>query len=213
MLRSIGVLLLSLFMAGSRAQAAGAEDTLLVFGDSLSAGYGLELGQGWANHLQQRLATGGYGQRVVNASVSGETTSGGRSRLPRALAQHHPTLVILELGANDGLRGLPLATVRENLAAMIDLVKSSKAQVLLVGVELPPNYGPAYTGAFRKLFADLARQRHVALVPFLMEGVALDARLMQADGLHPNAAGQPRLLDNVWGALLPLLGRQARSAT
>jgi acyl-CoA thioesterase-1 len=213
MLRSIGVLLLSLIIAWSRAQAAGADNTLLVFGDSLSAGYGLEPGQGWASLLQQRLDMRGYGQRVVNASVSGETTSGGRSRLPRALAQHRPTIVILELGANDGLRGLPLATARENLAAMIDLIKASKARVLLVGVELPPNYGPAYTGGFRRLYAELARQRRVAIVPFLMEGVALDGRLMQADGLHPNAAGQPRLLDNVWNALLPLLGRQAKSAT
>ena len=200
-------------MAWSRAQAAGADDALLVFGDSLSAGYGLAPDQGWASLLQQRLATRGYGQRVVNASVSGETTSGGRSRLPRALDQHHPAVVILELGANDGLRGLPLATASANLGAMIDVIKASKAQVLLVGVELPPNYGPAYTSAFRRMYADLARQHHVALVPFLMEGVALDPRLMQADGLHPNAAGQPRLLDTVWKALQPLLGRPAKSAT
>jgi len=200
-------------MAWSRAQAAGADDTLLVFGDSLSAGYGLAPDQGWASLLQPWLASRGYGQRVVNASVSGETTSGGRSRLPRALDQHHPAVVILELGANDGLRGLPLATASANLGAMIDVIKASKAQVLLVGVELPPNYGPAYTSAFRRMYADLARQHHVALVPFLMEGVALDPRLMQADGLHPNAAGQPRLLDTVWKALQPLLGRPAKSAT
>jgi len=200
-------------MAWSRAQAAGADDTLLVFGDSLSAGYGLAPDQGWASLLQPWLASRGYGQRVVNASVSGETTSGGRSRLPRALDQHHPAVVILELGANDGLRGLPLATASANLGAMIDVIKASKAQVLLVGVELPPNYGPAYTSAFRRMYAELARQHHVALVPFLMEGVALDPRLMQADGLHPNAAGQPRLLDTVWKALQPLLGRPAKSAT
>ena len=200
-------------MAWSRAQAAGADNALLVFGDSLSAGYGLAPDQGWASLLQPWLASRGYGQRVVNASVSGETTSGGRSRLPRALDQHHPAVVILELGANDGLRGLPLATASANLGAMIDVIKASKAQVLLVGVELPPNYGPAYTSAFRRMYADLARQHHVALVPFLMEGVALDPRLMQADGLHPNAAGQPRLLDIVWKALQPLLGRPAKSAT
>jgi len=200
-------------MAWSRAQAAGADDTLLVFGDSLSAGYGLAPDQGWASLLQLRLASRGYGQRVVNASVSGETTSGGRSRLPRALDQHHPAVVILEMGANDGLRGLPLATASANLGAMIDAIKATKAQVLLVGVELPPNYGPAYTSAFRKMYADLARQHHVALVPFLMEGVALDPRLMRADGLHPNAAGQPRLLDTVWKALQPLLGRPAKTAT
>ena len=200
-------------MAWSRAQAAGADNALLVFGDSLSAGYGLAPEQGWASLLQPWLASRGYGQRVVNASVSGETTSGGRSRLPRALDQHHPAVVILELGANDGLRGLPLATASANLGAMIDVIKASKAQVLLVGVELPPNYGPAYTSAFRRMYAELARQHHVALVPFLMEGVALDPRLMQADGLHPNAAGQPRLLDTVWKALQPLLGRPAKTAT
>jgi acyl-CoA thioesterase I len=213
MLRSIGVLLLSLFMAWSGAQAAGLDGTVLVFGDSLSAGYGLAPDQGWASLLQPRLVSRGYGQRVVNASVSGETTSGGRSRLPRALTQHHPDIVILELGANDGLRGLPLATASANLGEMIDAIKASGARVLLVGVELPPNYGPAYTGAFRRMYADLAREHRVALVPFLMEGVALDGRLMQADGLHPNAAGQPRLLDTVWKALQPLLAVKPKPAT
>jgi acyl-CoA thioesterase-1 len=205
-LRSIGVLLFSLVLTWSRAQAAGAtEGTLLVFGDSLSAAYGLDSGQGWVSLLQQRLSSGGYGLKVVNASVSGETTSGGRSRLPRALDQHRPSLVVLELGANDGLRGLPLAAARDNLGAMIDTIKARKARVLLVGVQLPPNYGALYTTRFRDLYAGLAREKQVALVPFLMEGVALDASLMQADGLHPNAAGQPRLLDTVWKTLKPLL--------
>jgi len=176
-----------------------------VFGDSLSAAYGLDAGQGWVNLLQQRLTKAGYGLKVVNASVSGETTSGGRNRLPRALEQHHPRIVILELGANDGLRGLPLPAARDNLAAMISAIKAQKARALLVGVQLPPNYGPAYTTRFRDLYTNLAREQKTALVPFLMEGVALDASLMQADGLHPNAAGQPRLLDNVWKALKPLL--------
>jgi acyl-CoA thioesterase-1 len=144
---------------------------------------------------------------VVNASVSGETTSGGSSRFGRALEQHHPAVVILELGANDGLRGLPLAAARANLAAMIQACLKAKARVLLVGVQLPPNYGPAYTTRFRDLFGALAAEHKVALVPFLMEGVALQDTLMQADGLHPNAAGQPRLLDNVWRQLKPLLGR------
>jgi acyl-CoA thioesterase-1 len=205
-LRSIGVLLLSLFLAWSRAQAAGAaESTLLVFGDSLSAAYGLDAGKGWTTLLQQRLTSSGYGLKVVNASVSGETTSGGRNRLSRALDQHHPRIVILELGANDGLRGLPLTAARDNLAAMITAIKARNARVLLVGVQLPPNYGPAYTTRFREMYAGLAHEHRTALVPFLMEGVALDATLMQADGLHPNAAGQPRLLDNVWKALKPLL--------
>ncbi|MEY4760973.1 MAG: hypothetical protein RLZZ200_829 [Pseudomonadota bacterium] len=142
---------------------------------------------------------------MVNASVSGETTSGGKNRLPRALDQHRPAIVILELGANDGLRGLPLAAARDNLSAMIKAAKAVRARVLLVGVQLPPNYGPAYTSRFRELFAGLAREHGTALVPFLMDGVALNPTLMQADGLHPNAAGQPRLLDNVWKALKPLL--------
>ncbi len=142
---------------------------------------------------------------MVNASVSGETTSGGKNRLARALDKHKPAIVILELGANDGLRGLPLPAARENLGAMVRAAKDRKARVLLVGVQLPPNYGAAYTTRFRDLYVALAREHRTALVPFLMEGVALDASLMQADGLHPNAAGQPRLLDNVWTALKPLL--------
>ena len=142
---------------------------------------------------------------VVNASISGETSSGGVARLPRALQQHKPDIVILELGANDGLRGLPLATVRSNLQSMTALALRSKARVLLVGIQLPPNYGPAYTRPFRDLFAELAAQQRTSLVPFLLEGVALNDKLMQADGLHPNAAGQPLLLDTVWTALSPLL--------
>ena len=176
-----------------------------MFGDSLSAGYGLQAGQGWVSLLERRLTDEGYGQRVVNASVSGETTAGGASRLPRALAQHHPDILILELGANDGLRGLPLASARGSLSAMIAASQKAKARVLLVGVQLPPNYGPTYTQGFRELFGQLARDHRTALVPFLMEGVALKESLMQADGLHPNAAGQPLLLDNVWRALKPLL--------
>jgi acyl-CoA thioesterase-1 len=205
-LRSIGVLLFGLILActGTTASAA-AEGTVLVFGDSLSAAYGLDASQGWASLLQKRLVERGYGLKVVNASVSGETTSGGLSRLPRALDQHHPRIVILELGANDGLRGLPLSAARANLVAMIKAIQAAKARVLLVGIQLPPNYGATYTTRFRELYVELAHMQHTALVPFLMEGVALDASLMQADGLHPNAAGQPHLLDTVWTALKPLL--------
>ncbi|MEN9705920.1 MAG: hypothetical protein RLZZ393_1799 [Pseudomonadota bacterium] len=192
-------------MAFSGTAASAADGTLLVFGDSLSAAYGLDASQGWVSLLQKRLLERGYGLKVVNASVSGETTHGGRSRLARALDQHHPRIVILELGANDGLRGLPLAAARDNLAAMISVIQGAKGRVVLVGVQLPPNYGMAYTSRFRALYTELARSHHTALVPFLMEGVALDPALMQADGLHPNAAGQPRLLDNVWTALKPLL--------
>ena len=200
-------MLLSLVFACSGAWGASAGPTLLVFGDSLSAGYGIQPNQGWASLLQQKLSIEGYGQRVVNASISGETTSGGKTRLPRALAQHHPDIVILELGANDGLRGLPLEATRANLDAMIQLIQKAGARPLLVGIQLPPNYGPSYTTRFRDLFAGLARERRAALVPFLMEGVAVDERYMQADGLHPNAAGQPLLLDTVWRTLKPLLRR------
>ena len=191
----------------SSAVAANAPGTLLVFGDSLSAGYGLQADQGWVSLLQKRLAAEGYGQRVVNASVSGETSGGGVSRLPRALEQHPPEILILELGANDGLRGLPIALTRKNLGTMIATAQKSGGRVLLVGVQLPPNYGPAYTQSFQDMYRTVAGETHAALVPFLMERVALDEHLMQADGLHPNAAGQPLLLDNVWRQLKPLLHR------
>ena len=191
----------------SGAHGAGAARTVLVFGDSLSAGYGLAPGQSWPDLLQRRLTDKGYGDVVVNASVSGETSSGGVARLPRALQQHKPNIVILELGANDGLRGLPLSTIRGNLHSLIAIARATRAQVLLVGIQLPPNYGPAYTRQFRDLFVQLASEQRTALVPFLLEGVALNDTLMQADGLHPNAAGQPVLLDTVWSALSPLLAQ------
>jgi acyl-CoA thioesterase I len=185
--------------------AASGERTLLVFGDSLSAAYGLRADQGWVAQLQKRLESQGYGYRVVNASVSGETTSGGRSRLERALALHKPTLVILELGANDGLRGLPVKDAEANLAAMITAIRTAKAKVLLVGIMMPPNYGQQYATGFAQMYQRLATRHKVPLVPFLLDGIALDAKLMQADGLHPNALGQPRVLENVWPALKPLL--------
>jgi acyl-CoA thioesterase-1 len=179
----------------------------LVFGDSLSAGYGLKPGQSWPDLLQHRLTDKGYGDVVVNASISGETSSGGIARLPRALQQHKPDIVILELGANDGLRGLPLSTIRGNLHSLIAIARATRAKVLLVGIQLPPNYGPVYTRQFRDLFAQLASEQRTPLVPFLLEGVALNDSLMQADGLHPNAAGQPLILETVWTALSPLLAR------
>ncbi|HEV7632158.1 MAG TPA: arylesterase [Steroidobacteraceae bacterium] len=206
-MRSIGVLILNLFFACSGAMAATQNSTILVFGDSLSAGYGMRADQGWATLLQQRLSTQGYGQRVVNASVSGETTIGGMNRLVRALDLQKPDVVILELGANDGLRGLPLATVADNLSAMIQTVKQRKARVLLLGLQLPPNYGPQYTRGFRDMFTDLAKRHDIALVPFMLDKVALDERYMQADGLHPNVQGQPLLLDTIWPYLMPLLQR------
>jgi acyl-CoA thioesterase-1 len=187
--------------------AATGERTLLVFGDSLSAAYGLQADQGWVPQLQRRLTSQGYGYRVVNASVSGETTSGGRNRLARALSQHRPRLVLLELGANDGLRGLPIKETRENLAFMIDAIKRSGSKVLLLGIRIPPNYGPQYTQAFSDIYTGLAAEKRVPLLPFLLEGIALDERFMQPDGLHPNAQGQPLVLANVWPALKPLLER------
>ena len=188
--------------------AAGAitsQRTLLVFGDSLSAGYGIDASAGWVSLLDKRLRAEGYGYRVVNASVSGETTTGGLSRLPRALVTHKPALIILELGANDGLRGLPLATSRANLEQMLRACKVAGVPVLLLGMKMPPNYGPRYTTGFERLFRDLAKAYRVPLLPFFLEGVALNPALIQADCLHPTAAAQPRLLKNVWAALAPLL--------
>jgi acyl-CoA thioesterase-1 len=191
----------------SNAVAAPSSDarTLLVFGDSLSAAYGLQVEQGWVALLQKRLDAQGYGYRVVNASVSGETTSGGRERIARALEQHKPALVILELGANDGLRGLPVKDAEANLTAMITNVRGTKAKLLLVGIMIPPNYGQQYATSLARMYSRLAAANKVPLVPFLLEGVALDASQMQSDGLHPNAAAQPQLLKNVWSQLIPLL--------
>ena len=185
--------------------AVAADRTILVMGDSLSAAYELRSEQGWVALLAQRLRTQGYGYEVVNASVSGETSGGGLQRLPRALELHHPDLVILELGANDGLRGLPIAAAKENLAKMVQLVQAAGARVLLVGIQIPPNYGPRYTSEFAAMYPDLAKQYHLPLVPFLLDKVALDPTLMQADGLHPTAAGEPLVLETVWRELGPLL--------
>jgi acyl-CoA thioesterase-1 len=181
--------------------------TILIVGDSLSAGYGIKVETGWVNLLAKRLAEQGYEYRVVNASVSGETSGGGKVRLPALLSTHKPAIVILELGANDGLRGLPNAQLRSNLGTMIDAAQQARAKVLLVGMQIPTNYGQAYTEGFNAVFTDLAKTRRVALAPFLMDGVALDAKALQADNLHPNELGQPRLLENVWPKLRPLLQR------
>ena len=187
--------------------AAGATDrTILVFGDSISAGYGLKAEEGWVALLQKRIAAQGYGYRVVNASVSGETTSGGNVRLPRALGLHKPQVLVLELGANDGLRGLPLDVSRRSLASMIEAAQASGAEVLLLGMRIPPNYGLRYTQGFTRMYAELAKEYDVPLVPFFMEKVALDRAMMQEDGLHPTAAAQPLLLDTAWPALRKLLG-------
>jgi acyl-CoA thioesterase-1 len=200
------LLVVAVLWLGALATARADAPVILVFGDSISAGYGLpRVDQGWVALLQAKLKAQGYGYEVVNASVSGETTEGGLARLPRALSLHHPQIVILELGGNDGLRALPAAAMRSNLARMIDLSTAAGAKILLLGMRIPPNYGPAYSEQFSAAYADLARAKNVPSIPFLLDGVALNGALMQTDGIHPNPAGQPRLLENVWPALTPLL--------
>ena len=185
--------------------AASRAPVVLVLGDSLSAEYGIKRGSGWVQLLSERLEQQKFRWQVVNASVSGETSSGGRSRLPALLQQHRPRIVIIELGANDGLRGLSLDATRQNLRTMIQAAQQSGARVLLVGMQLPPNFGISYTRDFADLFRQLAKERKTALVPFLLEGIAADLSYFQDDRIHPNEKAQLRLLDNVWGGLLPLL--------
>ncbi|HTD72361.1 MAG TPA: arylesterase [Steroidobacteraceae bacterium] len=199
--------LFALFVLIVASAAAHAEaPVILVFGDSISAGYGLaRVEQGWVELLKTRLKEQGYGYQVVNASVSGETTAGGLARLPRALELHHPGIVILELGGNDGLRALPIAQMRANLTQMVTLAGAAGAKVLLLGMRMPPNYGPQYTEQFAMVFSDLAREKKIPLVPFLLTDIALSATLLQGDDIHPNALGQPVLLENVWPQLKPLL--------
>lgn len=177
-----------------------------MLGDSLSAAYGIDADAGWVSLLQRRLRAQGYPHRVVNASVSGETTSGGRRRLPELMRAHAPMLVIVELGANDGLRGLPLREIRRNLAAILATVSAGDARAVVLPMQLPPNYGPEYTAGFNALFAALAATLpHVTLAPFFLADVALEPALMQSDGLHPTAAAQPRMLDAVWPSIEPQL--------
>ncbi|WP_172928916.1 arylesterase [Pseudomonas sp. MS19] len=182
-----------------------AASTVLVVGDSISAAFGLDTRQGWVALLQERMAAEGFSEQVVNASISGDTTAGGASRLPTLLQEHKPKVVVVELGGNDGLRGLAPVQMQQNLSSMIEQSKQAGAEVLLLGMQLPPNYGKRYTTAFAKVFSDLAREQQVALVPFLLEGVGGVPRLMQADGIHPAAEAQSILLENVWPQLKPLL--------
>ncbi|HAS52303.1 MAG TPA: arylesterase [Gammaproteobacteria bacterium] len=174
---------------------------ILVFGDSLSAAYGLPTEQGWVSLLQRRLQERGYPHQVANASISGETTSGGLSRLPAALKQHRPALVILELGANDGLLGQPPMIMSHNLARMIELAQQASARVLLAEMRIPPNYGPLYTQKFQATFGELAGRYAIPLIPFMLNGVAGNPALIQDDGLHPRAEAQARILENVWPTL------------
>lgn len=198
-------LVLALAAAAPTARAAG-PPVILVLGDSLSAGYGLVPGQGWVSLLQQRLKKEGYGHRVVNASVSGETTDGGLARLDRALATHKPGIVILELGGNDGLRGLPVTRVETNLGLLISKSRAAGAQVLLLSISIPTNYGLQYTTSYQKLYDDLRVKYRVGVGALMSPELALDLAYFQPDGIHPNAMAQPLLLNNVWIQLTPLLG-------
>ncbi len=197
------ILLLLLLVLPNMAVA----NIILIVGDSLSAAYGIPVEKGWVSLLQERLDTHGYRYQIINASISGDTTANARARLTRALASHEPSVVLLALGGNDGLRGLSLAAMKSNLDTMISSVQEACAQVLLIGVQLPPNYGPRYTEKFQDIYHELARERDITLLPSLVDGIGTERDLMQADGIHPNATAQPLIRDRVWEALVPLLGK------
>ncbi len=197
--------LLSLSLVVVSSTARSAPPTLLVVGDSLGAAYGIDPAQGWVALLARRLERAGQPHRVVNASLSGDTTAGGLRRLPALLDTHRPEVVLIELGGNDGLRGLPLATVRANLAEMVRLARTTARTVLLLGVRMPPNYGPRYAEGFAAVYREVACEGGAALVPALLAGVGEHLELMQDDGIHPTAAAQPLIVDNVWPVLVPLL--------
>ena len=192
--------------------ASDDQPTILVLGDSISAGYGVAVEDGWVGGLSARLEAENYPHRVVNASISGDTTSGGRARLPNAVERHKPDIVIIELGGNDGLRGQPLEAMRQNLQAMIEQARGAGARVLLLGIRLPPNYGRAYIERFIGVYEELAETTGVALVPRVLDGVGERREFMQDDGIHPNADCHAAILDNVWPTLLPLL-KAASGAT
>ncbi|MEE7625359.1 arylesterase [Methylobacter sp. Wu8] len=179
--------------------------SIVVLGDSISAGYGIEVSQGWVALLQQKLDQQGTGHIIHNESISGDTTAGGLARIDAALALHKPAVVIVELGANDGLRGLPPALIKSNLAGIIQLARQNGAKVLLLSMKIPPNYGKRYIDLFYTIYPQLATELGIPYVPFIMEDVALTQDMMQQDGLHPNAKGQPVIADKVWPQLLPLL--------
>lgn len=182
-----------------------AAKTIVVLGDSLSAGYGIDIQQGWVALLQNRLQHSGYSYQVANASISGDTTSEGLARLPGAIQRYNPQIVIVELGGNDALRGIQLQTTHNNLGQIILLAQKARAKVLLLGIRLPPNYGPVYTQQFQAIYVQLAKKYHIAVVPLFLNGVDANPQLMQDDGIHPRAAGQPIMLNNVWGKLKQML--------
>jgi acyl-CoA thioesterase-1 len=189
--------------------AASAAHTLMVFGDSLSAAYNLSPSEGWVHLVEERISRSKLPWTVVNASVSGETTAGGLRRLAEDLKRHKPSVVVIELGGNDALRGQPLAGMRSNLEQMIRLVRAANAEPVLVGIMIPPNYGIDYAAQFRDMYASLARRGKVALVPFLLEGLVDKPELFQKDQIHPTARAQPRIADNVWTVLEPVLKKKA----
>jgi acyl-CoA thioesterase-1 len=198
---------IALILALAATSAAASARTILVFGDSLSAGYGLAQTQSWPSLLEKRLRDEGFDYRVANVSISGETTTGGVGRIEGALKAHQPEVVVLELGANDGLRGQSIDAIKRNLDTMIEASRRVKADVLLVGMRLPPNYGTSYTEKFQQAYAELARTRKTGFVPFLFEGFAEDPRFFQADRVHPTKEAQSAMLDTVWRGLKPLLKR------
>ena len=197
-----------LLLLAASASAYSAPKTVLVLGDSLSAEYGLNRGSGWVALLEKKLKAERINATIVNASISGETTSGGRARLPALIRQHKPSVVVIELGANDGLRGLPVASAEDNLRTMVDLAKKNDAAVLLVGMRMPPNYGRAYTEQFFNMYTKLSTRYKAPLVPFMLEGVADQPKLFQADRLHPNADAHPIILANIWPKFKPLVKAQ-----
>ena len=198
--------IIALFVLLLATSAHAAETpTVLVFGDSLSAGFGIDVDQSWTALLQARLESQGYEHRVINASISGETTEGGAARIERALENFNPALIILELGGNDGLRGFPPSRMRSNLDKIVRTSKHSGAAVVLLGIRIPPNYGQRYTESFENVFREVATEYEIPWIEFFMDGVALNEELMQADGIHPNAAAQPVLLDNAWPSILEAL--------
>jgi acyl-CoA thioesterase-1 len=202
---ALAVLALPALAASGVAPAATPERTILVLGDSLSAGYGLANGEGWVALTARRLPATHPGWRIVNASISGETSAGGAARIGAELARHHPRIVLLELGANDGLRGLELGQMRANLERIVQASQQSGAQVLLVGMRMPPNFGPRYTSGFEQVYAGIAERYRTGFLPFLLAPLAADRANFQQDNLHPVAAAQPRLRDHVWSQLRPLL--------
>jgi len=197
-----------LLLLAASASAYSAPKTVLVLGDSLSAEYGLNRGSGWVALLEKKLKAERISATIVNASISGETTSGGRARLPALIRQHKPAVVVIELGANDGLRGLPVASAEDNLRTMVDLARKNDAEVLLVGMRMPPNYGRAYTEQFFNMYTKLSTKYKAPLVPFMLEGVADQPKLFQADRLHPNAEAHPIILANIWPKFKPLVKAQ-----